>query len=622
MTSTTTYTGTVLRVDLSCRQVVPEVVGEALRNHVGGTGLGAHYLYEMVTPGIEWNDPGNILFFGAGPLSGTVGGTGMFSVVTKGPQTNGAVSTQANGFFAAFLKSSGIHGLLFHGTAEDWVYLYVHDGMGEIRDARALVGKDTWQTEELIARELGLSPSQVSIFSIGPAGEHRVRFASIVGDRGHVAAHGGVGAVMGAKKLKAIVARRDPKPVPVKDKETLKTLGKQMVENIKNHPTAPHFRWGTSMLFPTMLPQGLVPIKNLTGTDFPDVASFAGENYRPRLEMKRHPCWACQLHHCHLVKIIEGPYAGYTGEEPDYEDYVAFGPLIGQTDPQAVIVLSDINDRLGMDTNETGWLLGMLMECYERGILTKKDLDGIDLTWGNVEAVKALLPRIAHREGPGDIFAEGTKRAAARLGPLAEQIGVYFKTGAAPRGHDHRARWDEMLDVATSSTSTLDSASSTTPIQLFGQKPSADPFFPSEVERIVAGTKGRRALEDSLLICAFTCRGSSNEVLTRSLNAVTGWDWEPEEVSRFGLRVSNLLRCFDIRHGRNIEEETPSFRYGSTPTYGPAKGKSILDHWQQMRSDFYRRMGWDQKTGTPLPETLRSCGLDDIISDMYPGAGT
>jgi len=614
-----TYTGTILRVDLSSRQLTREMVEEeVMRKYVGGSGLGAKYLYENVPPGIKWNDPENIVFFGTGPLGGTIGGTGAFSVVTKGPQTNGAVSTQANGFFGTFLLFSGFHGIVVQGVADDWVYLYIHDGIGELRDARHLVGKDTMETGELIGKELGLGKHQVSIFSIGPAGENLVRFACIAGDRGHVAAHGGAGAVMGSKKLKAVVSKRSQGQLYIISKEAVRSIGNEILENIKNHPTVTTFLWGTSLLFPLYLTRGLLPIKNLTASDFQNADKFGGRYLRPRLEMKRSPCWACQLHHCHIVKIVEGPYAGYMAEEPDYEDMAALGSLIGQTDPQAVIVLNDLNDRLGMDVNEIGWLLAMLMECYARGIITKKDTDGIDFTWGNVEAVKAVLPKIAKREGFGNILAEGTMHTATLIGGEAPDIGVYLQTGAAPRSHDHRVRWVEMLDVATSSTSTIDSANAATPPQLFGIEPLTAPFSPYEVARVVAGTKGRRAFEDSLVICSFTCRGSSNKLLTDCLNAVTGWDWEPGEVSRFGHMLSNLLRCFDLRHGRDIKKESLSPRYSSTPACGPAEGKSASLGWKQMIDNLYDSMGWDKKSGIPLPETLRKVGLDWVIKDMYP----
>ena len=218
----------------------------------------------------------------------------------------------------------------------------------------------------------------------------------------------------------------------------------------------------------------------------------------------------------------------------------------------------------------------------------------------------------------GNTLAEGTMRTAATIGGGAPDIGIYLQTGAVPRGHDHRARWEEMLDVATSATSTLDSANQATPPQLFGLEPLTDPFSPDKVVQLITGTKGRRALEDSLAICSFTCRGSSNKLLTDCLNAVTGWDWESREVSGFGHMLSNLLRCFDLRHGRDIAKERPSPRYSSTPTYGMAEGKSIVPYWDDMIANLYQGMGWDKKSGIPLPQTLDKVGLDWAIKDMYP----
>jgi len=463
------YTGVVLNIDLSNRRVTEErIENKIMRKFVGGTGLGAKYLYELVPPGVEWNDAANIIFMGTGPLGGTIGGTGIFSIVTKGPQTNGGVSTQSNGFFGAFLRLSGFHGILITGRADDWVYLNIHDGTAEIRDARHLIGVDTWDISARFADDLDLKEHQFSAYSIGPAGENQVRFACLVGDKGHVASHGGTGAVWGSKKLKAVVVQRCKSKLEVKDREKLKETGIQMREFVKNTPKTSLYDWGTSKLFPAYVGNGMLPIRNLTTSEFPEAVKFGGPAYRPRLELKHHPCWACAFRHCHIVKIKEGPYAGLEADEPEYEDFAAFGSQIYQFDPMAVIVLNDLNDRLGMDANEAGWLLGMLMECYEKGIISKKDTDGIEITWGNVDAVQALLKKIAAREGFGDILAEGTMRTAMTIGGGAPDLGVYIKTGAVPRGHDHRARWEEMLDTATSSTSTVDSLTGFNPPALAG----------------------------------------------------------------------------------------------------------------------------------------------------------
>lgn len=614
------YTGSVLKFDLSRRKIEEERVSEEImRKYVGGTGLGSKYLYECVPPGIEWHDPRNIIFMGTGPLGGTIGGTGLFSVITKGPQTNGGVSTQCNGYFGAFLRTCGFHGLLIEGMADDWVYLYIHDSRAEIREARHLVGRDTWETGQLIAGELGLKDHQVSVYSIGPAGENLVRFACLVGDKGHVASHGGLGAVMGSKRLKAVAVKRGDAALKVLDWDTLKRISQEMTEYVKKNSSL--YDWGTSKLFTSYVNTGVLPIRNLTSFDFPEAPKFGGPEYRPRLELKRHPCWACSFHHCHTVKIKEGPYAGLVADEPDYEDFAMFGSQIYQTDPMAVIVLNDLSDRLGLDANECGWLLGMLMECYEKGVINKTFTDGIELTWGNVEASVQLLKKVAKREGVGGILAEGTMRVAESIGGEAPDIGVYIKTGAVPRGHDHRFRWEEMLDTATSSTSTVDSLSGFNPPELAGIPATSEPFNAKEVARIVAGTKGRHAFEDSLAICSFTCRNCKPNFLTDALNAVTAWGWKIEDVPRFGQMVSNLLRCFDLRHGRRKEDECPSPRYSSTPQWGPAKGLSVAAVWDVMREQYYRHMGWDREMGKPLPETLKAVGLEELIKDMWPEQG-
>jgi len=611
------YEGSVLKVDLSVRSVSEERIAEAvMKKYVGGTGLGAKFLYEQVGPGVEWNDPANIVFMGTGPLGGTIGGTGIFSVVTKGPQTNGGVSTQSNGYFGAFLRLSGFHGVLICGRAEDWVYLYIHDGTAEIRDARHLTGIDTWDIAGRIAADLAVSENQISVYSIGVAGENLVRFASLVGDKGHVASHGGTGAVLGSKKLKAVVVKRGRGDLEIRDREALKDAANRMHEFVK---TLPLYEWGTSKLFPNYIGTGILPVRNLTAADFPAATAFGGPEYRPRLDLKRHPCWACSFRHCHIVTIKEGPYAGLTADEPEYEDFAAFGSQIYQLDPMAVIALSDLNDRLGMDANEAGWLLGMVMECYERGILSRSDTDGIEMNWGDVAAVRAMLAKIAAREGFGNVLAEGTLRASRAIGGEAPEIGVYIRTGAVPRGHDHRARWEEMLDTATSSTSTVDSLTGFNPPQLAGIPPSTNPFDAKEVARVVAGTKGRHAFEDSLAICAFTCRSCQPVMLTDALNAVTGWDWKVEDVPRFGSMVSNLMRCFDVRHGRRKEDERPSPRYSSAPGWGHAKGIAVAAVWDEMQERFYGHMGWDLTEGRPLPETLQRVGLNELIGDMWSG---
>ena len=598
--------GRTLRIDLTTHGMYEQRLDETtLRRYVGGLGVGANLLYEEVPPGTEWKDPNNLLIFGTGPLNGTpVAGSGGFCVVTKGCLTNGATSSQAMGYFGAYLRSSGFDMIVMKGSSEQWCYLYIHDGVAELKDAAHLLGKDTWETEESLKKELALKERQSSVFSIGPAGENLVRFAAIVGDQGHVAAHNGVGAVMGSKKLKAIVASRGKQTIPIRDKKILSLLNKEMLDTCKNKNKLASliYHRGTSFLFPGYVRAGLLPVKNLTTNLFADYHKFDGEYYRERFKLKRNPCWACPTQHCYIVEVTEGPYTGYVGEEPDYECMAAWGPLIGQSDPGAAVMLSDRADRLGVDSNEAGWLISLVMECFEKGILRKNDLDGLDMTWGNVEATKAMLEKIAHRSGVGNFLAEGVMRFANHVGGEAPNMGVFLKKGHAPRGHDHRARWTEILDAATSGTGTIE----TGPIQC------EDPLSPEKVVDTVARKKVR-SFVDSLVVCTFpTMTMLHHEIshLVDMLNAVTGWGYTKEEALEMELRVVNLLRVFNLRNGIGPETEMPSPRYSSAPVDGPVSGKSIRPHWDTMLEEYYRIMGWDRKPESHGLKRLESWGSE------------
>lgn len=612
------YMGKVLRVDLTNEQVSVEPHDEAtLRRYLGGTGLGVKYLYDEVPPSVQWNDPNNRIIMASGPLGATrMAGTGTFSLVTKGPQTGGVGATQANGYFGAFLKLSGFDGLVIQGAARRWVYIYIHDNTAEIRDASSLVGKDTWETEEAIGRELGLEEHNLSVFGIGPAGENLVKFAAVVGDRGHVAAHNGPGAVMGSKKLKAVAVVRGKQRVDVKDPDRLAPVAQEIVQIVKDSDPIQVYDWGTSMVYSVAEKAGWLPVKNYTTSIFPQHAPYMGENYRQRFELRRSPCWACPSHHLHMMKVTEGPYAGFVGEEPEYEQWAAWGSQIGQTDLVEAFMLSNQVDRLGMDTNEAGWVIGFVMECYEKGVLSKEDLNGLEPTWGNAEAVRELMRRIAYREGIGDLLAEGTKTAAERLGPKARQMAIYTGKGTSPRGHDHRTRWTELLDTCTSSLGTLDSGVPTYQAEV-GAPAKFDILSPEEVVLVMAKIKGRMIFEDSLGICRFMCRSPLRPV-TEALNAVTGWDFTVDEAVTVGRRVANLARVFNFLHGVTADTEYPSARYGSTPLDGPAQGIAIMPHWEQMRRRFYELLGWDRETGKPLPETLCQYGLDEAAKALWP----
>ncbi|MFQ6074629.1 MAG: aldehyde ferredoxin oxidoreductase C-terminal domain-containing protein, partial [Candidatus Bathyarchaeia archaeon] len=308
-------------------------------------------------------------------------------------------------------------------------------------------------------------------------------------------------------------------------------------------------------------------------------------------------------------KLTEGRYAGEIVEEPEYEQFAAWGPAIDQKDVASAIMLSKEVDRLGMDTNEGGWVIGFAMECYEKGLLTKEDLNGMEMRWGDAEAARLMLNLIARREGIGDVLAEGVKRAARQIGGDAPRFAIHTMKGNTPRGHDHRTRWTEMFDTSVSNTGTIETWA---PIAatVYGRE------MAMEVSASCANTKGAMQLDDSAVICRFNSR-MNVQLLSEGIAAATGWDFTYEEGMQVGRRAVNLLRAFNIRHGIRGELDYPSPRYGSTPINGPAAEKSILPYWPDMLQNYYTLMGWDVPTGKPLPDTLRTLGLGYVVNDIW-----
>jgi aldehyde:ferredoxin oxidoreductase len=606
------YMGKILRVDLSRGRITEEPLEkELVEKYLGGSGFGAEYLYREVPPGVAWDNPENRIIMASGPLGGTiVSGTGTFSLVTKGPMTNLAVSTQANGFWGAFLKFAGYDALIIQGQAPRWVYLYIGEGKAELRDASPILGKDTWEVEGAIKRELGTT-QKLSVFGIGPAGENLVRFAIVGGDEGHIASKNGCGCVMGSKRLKAIAIPHSRKVVPLHDKQLLSEKAKALDLNAKEARGGVIYKWGTGGSFSSLLAAGSLPVRNYTTNLYPEHEKMNAQYIRTHFEYRSKPCWACRIAHTKHMKVTEGPYAGFEGEEPEYECMAAWGPLVGNTDAGAMIMLSNLTDKLGLDVNESGWIIAWLMEGYEKGIFTRQDLDGLEMRWGNVEAIRTMLEKISRREGIGDLLAEGVKRASEKVGGEASKIAIYVQKGATPRGHDHRSIWAEMLDTCVSATGTIQSAMRLITPSLFGLPPLSNPFSPWEVAGLNAKLDGWWVFVDTLGICRFI---TNDPALTIDcVNAATGRGFTLPEVMTIGRRIINQLRVFNFRHGLDPALEAPSVRYGSSPTDGPAEKKAVMPYFPWMKSFYFELMGWDPGTGKPLPQTLKALGLDKLI---------
>jgi aldehyde:ferredoxin oxidoreductase len=614
------YTGKLLRVDLGKGLIKPETIERArLKDYVGGAALGIKYIYEEVPPELAWSDPANRLYLGTGPLTGTrVGGSGTIAAVSKGAMTNGIGSTQANGYFGAFLKFSGFDALILQGAAPEWSYLYIHDGTAELKDARKLLGKNNYEVDRLLREELHKGERDLSVLSIGPAGENLVRFACLFVDKGHIASHNGLGAVLGSKKIKAIAVTRGKVAVPIKDKEALSAVAKDIRANIlAGKMSAETYAQGTIGGVIRATEGGMAPVRNYTTNVSPirgDKLQKYSYDSLKQWFYKVTPCWACSANHCHMLKIPEGKYAGWDVEEPEFEGMSSCSALMGVDDAVMSLSLASEVDRLGMDMNETGWVIAWVLECYEKGLITKKDTDGLEMTWGNVDAIMAMLRKIAAREGFGNVLAEGVMRAAQHVGGKAPDLAIHTMKGNTPRSHDHRVMWLELFDTCVSNTGTLE-AHSGAPYAQLGIAQPFDSFDPDTVSTIDAKIKGAMIFEDSMVTCRFNTN-TAIDLLCKAVNAVTGWNMDIKDAMKVGKRAVNLARAFNLRAGISPSLDAPSPRYGSTLPDGMAAGRGILLHWDRMVRNYYKNMGWDEKTGRPLPETLKDLGLDYVIPQL------
>jgi len=601
------YTGKILKVNMTDGSFEDIVLDEAtLRKYIGGTALGAKFLYDMAPRKTGFDDPENIVFIGAGPLNGTIiGGSGSISIVTKGALTGGATSCQANGLFGAYMRFSGYDGLIISGKSESWKYLVLKDGKAELKDAAPIIGLDTYEVTDKLREMHDAKNRSASVLSIGPAGEHVVRWAGTFVDHGHSASHNGTGAAIGSKKLKAIIAFRGTGQIDVHDQKKLLAVSQEMYEDVE------YFRGtigGVANMWKSN--SGALPVKNYStyewGAKPEEVDAFAEKTLRDNYQIERMPCWNCRLLHATMFEVKDGPYKCLV-DEPEYEQMAAWGPVTGITDVEATMMLSGLTDRLGLDNNEAGWLVGWVMEGSEKGWITEKQL-GFKTGFGDAEGAEKILKMTANREGFGDMLAEGVRRASMKLGGKAAESAVYTAKGNSPRGHDHRDRWAEMFDTCVSNTGTIETHMSAMVPEAQG------PANPMVVSDEVARTKGLMQLEDSAVTCRFNTRMNHTR-LTAAINAATGWDMTPDEAWDVGRRAVNLLKAYNIQSGITKDQDKPSTRYGSTPVDGPTKGVSIQPHWDKMLENYYAKMGWSPE-GVPTKETLDKLGIGKVWKDL------
>ncbi len=427
------YMGKILFVNLSTGELKDEALDEKLcRDFIGGYGIGARIIYSRQKAGVDPLGPENYLGLVTGPLTGTPATMGCrFTAMGKTPLTGGWGDANCGGYFGPNLKFAGYDGVFFTGVSEKPVYLFINNGKAELRDASHLWGKDTYETEDMLEAELGKATETVCI---GPSGEKLSRISCIITRRGAALGRSGLGAVMGSKKLKAVAVRGNQK-VPIVDRETATRLGREQIKELKaaEFRGASYFdqfrKYGTSGFTAESAHSGDTPVKNWGGvgtSDFPDASGVSGDAAIANL-LKRGSCWHCALA-CEgrLKEGVEYKYPADT-RRPEYETQASFGAMCLNTNTESIAMANHICNAYGLDTISAGCIIAFAIECYENGLITREDTEGIELTWGNHRAIVAMTEKMAKREGFGDILAEGCARAADIVGRDSSYYAIHIK---------------------------------------------------------------------------------------------------------------------------------------------------------------------------------------------------
>ncbi|MFC1992411.1 aldehyde ferredoxin oxidoreductase family protein [Chloroflexota bacterium] len=616
------YMGKILEVDLSTGRISEQKLPseDVLRKYLGCYGLGLWLLYNRCSPGTSALDPENPMIFLTGPLTATrAPGATNLTLTTKNADTDfTAGRSHTHGFFGPNLKFAGYDGLIVTGRSEKPVFLWIHDDKTEIRDATKIWGKDTHETEDLVKKEVG--EIKASVAAIGPAGENLCAGALIENDYNHSMAHGGLGAVMGSKKLKAIAIYGN-KEIPVVDKEQERAIAKRWRDSLNYSPDS---IW-------TRLGRGGVPkgdykgIKSIYGLCVRNLQTTILEGFGDgwsKQKITPKPCYECPIACSYDLEVIEGPRKGYVASLCGGGEAVeGASAIFGISDLGDVFYFTDLFDRLGIEGGTAGCAIAMAFEAYEKGLITKEDTDGLELRWGDAEVVEKMIRKYVARDGFGDILARGPRAAAEIIGGDAPDFAVHIK-GAGMNLHDWRRGFGVLLGqiVGPGSGWPAPGADLT--------RPDPDSGYP---ERTPAGEHKGKPLEvrrtgitkyalDSTGACWFSAWGNPHgiELSAEMISAVTGWDFTRDELLQFGERMLNFERAFNVRHGLTPDDDynvSPRLTEGQKD--GPFAGHPLKPHLKGMINEYYRLMGWDVKTGKPWENTLKRVGLDELVRDLW-----
>lgn len=609
------WVGSILRVDLTSGRVEREPLSEELRsNYVGGRGINARLLYSEVRPGTDGFAPENKLIFGTGPLTGTMVASGRINISAVSPLTGILGDSNAGSHFSPMLKYAGYDHVVISGKADHPVYLWIDDDTVEIRDARHLWGKMTDATREAIKNEVG--DPRVEVASIGPAGENLVRLASVTVGVGGACGKCGLGAVMGAKKLKAVVAR-GTKGVRVANPEAFRALVLDLRREMMQHRTYPLLStYGTTYIYESRhRGEGLSMRNGQESGGFWGFDQIGHEALHKKYDVKYKACFGCVNHCRSWMEVKDGPYAGLKGLRIELSIQEAWGSLNDNPYAPSLYKGFELCNQYGLDAVECAQLIAAATEWREKGILSDSDLEGTDLRWGNHEAMVEMTHKIARREGIGDLLAEDAVRAARKLGHGAEKCITHCK-GAVRTNVDLRSSTMYAFGHAVSTRGADHLRGGSLPA--YG--------LPGKYEGVAQGAVENNyysAITDSLELCRFSTKASGMTMTVEDMadlfSVATGEAVDTDGMRRIADRIWNLERAFIVREGITRKDDVLVGRYMDEPINGGQLDGLAFDRekWNRMLDEYYELVGWDKETGIPTRARLESLGLKDVAEELY-----
>lgn len=603
------WTGKLIRVNLSDRTIKLEKLKMDDANlYLGGRGLGSKYLYDEIDPTIEPLSPENKLIFMTGPMTGTYAAcAGRFNVVAKAPLTGTIGAANSGGHFGPELKFAGYDGIIFEGKSDSPVYLNINNDVIELKSAKYLWGKNVFETTDILQQE---NDENSKVACIGPAGEKLVLFATVMNEKDRAAGRSGLGAVMGSKNLKAVVVK-GTKSIGVANKAEFMKSVLDARNKLKENPVtgAGLGAYGTQILVNILNESHALPTNNWQTSYFEDAEKISGEFLAENYLVRNKACFACPIGCGRVVKIPDGKYKGIVAG-PEYEAGWSFGASSGVNDMNAIDKANHVCNMLGMDPITMGSTIACAMELYEKGFITKEDLDGKALEFGDEEGIIEWAELTGIREGFGDILALGSYRLAEKYGH--PELSMSVKKQEMP-AYDGRAIQGMAISYATSNRGGCHVRGYLTSPEVLGIPVKTDPLETEGKPELLKTFQDLTALVDSSDICLFTTFALGLPEISDMLRGTIGIDLSDEEMLKIGERIWNLEKLFNIEAGFSRADDTlPPRLLNEALTSGPAKGK--VAQIDKMLDKYYEVRGWD-KYGIPTIEKLEELSIQEKATE-------